>query len=360
MKRRNFVSSLATGAGISALAAPAIAADNPQVRWRLTSSFPKSLDTAFGGAEFLADRVSRLTEGKFQIRVFAAGEIAPALQATDAVQSGSVECCHTNSYYNVGKNMGFAFETALPFGLNYRQQNAWIYYGGGLPLLREFYKDFGLVNFPGGNTGAQMGGWYRAPIKSVSEVKGLKIRIAGVAGQVWARMGAVPQNIPGGDIYPALERGVIDAAEWIGPYDDEKLGFYKIAKHYFTPGWWEPSSQFSFFVNAAEWAKLPKPYQEAFEVAAAEVNLNMMAEYDAKNPAALKRLVANGVQLHRYPLDLMKTAQKTAFDFYEEEAARNPAFKKIYTAWSKFREDSITWFSVAEQGYDSFAYANRG
>ena len=360
MNRRKFVSSVASGAGVAAMAAPAIAADGPTIRWRLTSSYPKSLDTVFGGAEILSERVSKLTEGKFQIRVFAAGEIAPALQALDATQAGSVECCHTNSYYSVGKNMAFGFETALPFGMNTRQHNAWIYYGGGMQLLREFYRDYGVINFPGGNTGAQMGGWYRSPIKSLADVKGMKIRIPGLGGQVWARLGAVPQNIPGGDIYPALERGVIDAAEWIGPYDDEKLGFHKVAKHYFTPGWWEPCSQFSFFVNAAEWAKLPKSYQEAFEVAAAEVNLNMMAEYDAKNPAALRRLVANGVQLHRYPLEILRAAQKTAFEFYDEEAGRNPAFRKIYTAWAKAREDAMTWFSVSEQGYDAFAYANRG
>ncbi|HMN83654.1 MAG TPA: TRAP transporter substrate-binding protein [Burkholderiaceae bacterium] len=358
MQRRKFVSTLAAS-GAAVGAAPAAVAQS-QVRWRLASSYPKALDTVYGGAEMLSDRVSRLTDGRFRITAHAAGELSPPLQVLDAVQAGSVECCHTNSYYFVGKNMAFGFETALPFGLNTRQQNAWIYHGGGMELLREFYRDFNVMNFPGGNTGAQMGGWFREPIKGLADVKGLKIRIPGIGGQVWARMGAVPQNIPGGDIYPSLERGVIDAAEWIGPYDDEKLGFYKIAKHYFTPGWWEPSSQFSFFVNAAEFAKLPKPFQEAFEVAAAEVNLNMMAEYDAKNPLALRRLVGAGVTLHRYPVDLMRAAQKTAFEFYDEEAAKNPAFRKIYTAWRKARDDAQTWFSVAEQSYDAFASANRG
>jgi TRAP-type mannitol/chloroaromatic compound transport system substrate-binding protein len=356
MQRRKFVNTLAAS-GVTLASAPVLA--QTQVRWRLASSYPKSLDTVYGGAEMLADRVSKLTDGQFQIRVFAAGEIAPALQALDAVQNDSVECCHTNSYYYVGKNMAFGFETALPFGLNTRQQNAWMYYGGGMELVREFYRDYKVMNFPGGNTGAQMGGWFRQPIKSLAEVKGLKIRIPGVGGQVWARLGAVPQNIPGGDIYPSLERGVIDAAEWIGPYDDEKLGFYKIAKNYYTPGWWEPSSQFSFFVNTAEWTKLPKQFQQAFEVAAAEVNLNMMAEYDAKNPAALKRLVANGVTLQRYPVELMRAAQKAAFEFYDEEAAKNAAFRKIYVSWRKFREDAQTWSGVAEQAYDSFASANK-
>jgi TRAP-type mannitol/chloroaromatic compound transport system substrate-binding protein len=358
MSRRQFLSRTGAAAAATAtLAAPAIAQTTPTVRWRLTSSYPKSLDTVYGGAEILADRVRKLTDGKFDIRVFAAGEIAPGLQALDAVQNNSVECCHTNSYYYIGKNMAFGFETALPFGLTTRQQNAWIYYGGGMDLLREFYKDYGVVNFPGGNTGTQMGGWFRTPFKTLADLKGLKIRIPGLGGQVWLRMGAVPQNIAGGDIYPALERGTIDATEWIGPYDDEKLGFYKIAKHYYTPGWWEPSSQFSFFVNASEWAKLPKAFQEAFAVAAAEVNLNMMAEYDAKNPVALKRLIAAGITLHRYPTDILRAAQKIALDMYEEEAAKNAAFRKIYASWKKHREDSYAWFSVAEQGYENFAYA---
>ena len=358
MSRRQFLSRTGVAAAATAsLAAPAIAQTTPAVRWRLTSSYPKSLDTVYGGAEMLADRVRKLTDGKFDIRVFAAGEIVPGLQAMDAVQNNAVECCHTNSYYYIGKNMAFGFETALPFGMTTRQQNGWIYYGGGMELLREFYKDFGVINFPGGNTGTQMGGWFRTPFKTLADLKGLKIRIPGLGGQVWLRMGAVPQNIPGGDIYPALERGTIDATEWIGPYDDEKLGFYKIAKHYYTPGWWEPSSQFSFFVNAAEWAKLPKTYQEAFSVAAAEVNLNMMAEYDAKNPVALKRLIGAGVTLHRYPAEILRAAQKISFDMYEEEAGKNPAFRKIYTSWKKHREDAYTWFSIAEQGYESFAYS---
>ena len=360
MTRRLFLSRAGAAAAAGAtLAAPAIAQSLPAVRWRLTSSYPKSLDTVYGGGEQLADRVRKLTDGKFDIRVFAAGEIVPGLQALDAVQNNSVECCHTNSYYYIGKNMSFGFETALPFGLTTRQHNAWMYYGGGMELLRDFYKEYGVMNFPGGNTGTQMGGWFRTPFKTLSDLKGLKIRIPGLGGQVWLRMGAVPQNIPGGDIYPALERGTIDATEWIGPYDDEKLGFYKIAKHYYTPGWWEPSSQFSYFVNTAEWNKLPKPYQEAFAVAAAEVNLNMMAEYDAKNPVALKRLISNGVTLHRYPTDILKAAMKISLDMYEEEATNNAGFRKIYASWKKAREDGYAWFAIAEQGYEGFAYSNK-
>lgn len=359
MKRRAFLQRASTVGLAAAAASPAVLAAEPAVQWRLTSSFPKNLDTIYGGAELLAKRVAQLTDGKFQIKIFAAGEIVPALQALDAVQNGTVQACHTTSYYYVGKNKAFAFDTCLPFGLTARQQNAWVYFGGGLPLLREFYRDYGVVNFPGGNTGAQMGGWWRDEIKSLADLKGKKMRIPGIGGEIMARLGAVPQNLAGGDIYAALEKGAIDAAEFVGPYDDEKLGFYKVAKHYAYPGWWEPGPMVSFLVNAAEWAKLPKTYQAAFETAAAEANVTMLAEYDAKNPAALGRLLQNGVKLFRYPNDLMAAAQKEAFALYEDEAAKNPAFKKLYEPWKKFRAQQQAWFNTCEQAMEDFMYANR-
>ena len=332
------------------------AADLPTVRWRLASSFPKSLDILFGGAELLADRVSRMTAGKFQIRTFAAGEIIPGAKVLDAVQDGTVECGHTASYYYVGKNIAFAFDTALPFGLTARQQNAWLYAGGGLKAMRALFNDYHIINFPGGNTGTQMGGWFRAPIQSLADLKGLKMRIPGPGGQVMARLGAVPQAIAPTDIYPALERGAIDATEFVGPYDDEKLGFYKVAKHYYYPGWWEGSAMLSFLVNLKQWQALPEPYQMAFQCAAAEANVTMLAEYDARNPPALARLLRHGTKLHPFPKDLMLAARKAAFEMYDEEAAKNPVFKKIYTEWRKFGDNSRQWFKVAESTYENFLY----
>ena len=358
LSRRKFISG-AAGAGAATLAAPAIGQSAPQVRWRLASSYPKSLDTVYGGAELLAKRVEALTGGKFQIRVFAAGELVPGLQVADAVQSGNVECGHTNSYYYIGKNKAFAFETTVPFGINQRQQNAWMYYGGGKELVADFLKEYNIVSFPGGNTGAQMGGWFRKEVKSLAELKGLKIRIAGLGGEVFAKLGAVPQQIAGGDIYPSLEKGTIDAAEWVGPYDDEKLGFYKVAKNYYYPGWWEPNSAYSFYVNKAEWDKLPKDYQAAFEAASYAVNADMMAEYDAKNPAALKRLISNGVKLLPFAPEILKAAQAAAYGLYDEEAAKNPAFKKIFLSWLKFREDQLAWHRVAEHTMATFSFANK-
>ncbi len=361
MKRRSFLTSAGVGVAASTLAAPAIAQTQPEIRWRLASSFPKTLDTIYGGAEIIAKRVAAITDGKFQIRVFAAGEIVPGLQVLDAVQNGTVECGHTASYYYVGKDPTFTFDSTVPFGLNARQQNAWIQQGGGMELLREFFKGYNTINFPAGNTGTQMGGWFRKEVKSVADLQGLKFRIGGFAGQVVSKLGAVPQQIAGGDIYPALEKGTIDAAEWIGPYDDEKLGFNKVAKYYYYPGWWEGGLNVSALVNQQQWEQLPKTYQAAFEAACHEATIIMNAKYDVENPAALRRLVAGGAQLRPFPRDVMEACYKAAFELYDETAKSNPKFAKIYEPWKKFREESYLWFRVAENSFDNFVFtAKRG
>jgi len=354
MERRKFLQHAGLTGILAAGAAPAIAQSAPAIKWRLTSSFPKSLDTIYGGAEVLANRVKAMTGGKFDIQVFASGEIAPGGQALDVTQNGTVDCCHTCSYYYVGKDKTFAFGTAVPFGMNCRQMNAWIYYGGGQKLLDEFYSNYNIVSFAGGNTGVQMGGWFRKEINTLADVKGVKMRIAGLGGAVFSALGMVTQQIPGSDIYPALEKGTIDAAEWVGPYDDEKLGFYKVAKNYYFPGWWEPGPVIHFFVNKDAWAKLPKEYQEAFQAAAYEANVTMMAEYDHKNPAALVRLVGQGVKLKKYSAEILEAAYKAAVDLYNDESAKNPAFKKIYTEYLKYQKTQNQWFGVAELGMDAF------
>jgi len=358
MERREFLKQaglgLAAGAGVAA--APAMAASLPEVKWRLASSFPKTLDTIYGAAETLSKRVAKLTDGKFQIRVFGGGELVPGLQVLDAVSQGTVQCGHTAGYYYVGKNKAFAFDTAIPFGLTARQQNAWYYFGNGLSMMRELYKEYGLINFPGGNTGTQMGGWFRKEIKSLADLKGLKMRIPGIGGEIMSKLGVVTQSLPGGDIYPSLEKGTIDAAEWVGPYDDEKLGLYKVAKHYYYPGWWEGGPTLSFIVNIKEWEKLPEAYRQAFDVAAAEANLLMLAEYDAKNPAALGRLLKGGAVLHPFPRDVMEAALKASNALYDEESRKNPTFKKIYESWRRFRNDEFQWFRIAEAAYDEFAF----
>src|SRR5271166_2963676 len=261
MKRRDFLKVSASGAAVAAVASPAIAQSSPEIKWRMTSSFPKSLDTLYGASVEFAKYVADMTDNKFQIQVFSAGEVVPGLQALDATSNGTVEMSHTVSYYYVGKDPTFAIYASVPFGLNARQQNSWWYQGGGQELGNEFFKKFGLIAFPCGNTGTQMGGWFRKEVKTVADLSGLKFRIGGIAGQVLQKVGVVPQQLAGGDIYPALEKGTIDAAEWVGPYDDEKLGFAKVAKFYYYPGWWEGGAMLHNFINLAKWNELPKSYQ---------------------------------------------------------------------------------------------------
>ncbi|TBW40927.1 ABC transporter substrate-binding protein [Siculibacillus lacustris] len=358
MKRRQFLRAASIGAlGGAAglpLAAPAIAQSAPKIEWRLTSSFPKSLDTIYGGAELLARTVAEATDGAFRIQVFAAGELVPGLQAADAVSDGTLEMAHTCSYYYVGKDPAFCWGTAAPFGLNGRQLNAWFYHGGGNELLDRFYDRWGFVALPGGNTGTQMGGWFRKEIRTLSDLAGLKMRIGGIAGRVLAKLGAVPQQIAGGDIYPALEKGTIDGAEWVGPYDDEKLGLHKVAPHYYYPGWWEGGAAIHFFIDKAKWLDLPPAYRAILTSAAAQANVDMQAKYDARNPAAIKRLVQAGAQLHPFPVEVMDAALRAANELYAEIGRDNPWFKTLHESVMAFRADEYLWWQVAEFGYDAF------
>jgi TRAP-type mannitol/chloroaromatic compound transport system substrate-binding protein len=354
MKRREFITVAGAGLAAGAVAKPAIAQSNPEIRWRLTSGFPKSLDTIYGAADFLARYVSDATEGKFVIQPFAAGEIVGTFQAADAVGGGTVEMAHTASYYYVGKDPTFAAGAALPFTLNARQQNAWMYHGGGIDLVNEFMAKHNIHALPGGNTGTQMGGWFRKEIKSVQDLAGLKMRIAGVAGQVMAKMGVIPQQVAGGDIYPSLERGTIDAAEWIGPYDDEKLGFQKVAPFYYYPGWWEGGLTLHFYFNKAKWDELPKHYKAIVESASMAANLDMLAKYDARNPAALRRLVGAGAQLRPFPQDVLEESYKATNEVYEEISSKNADFKKTLDSIRAFRNEEYLWFQVGEYSFDTF------
>jgi TRAP-type mannitol/chloroaromatic compound transport system substrate-binding protein len=346
------------GAAASTLAAPAIA-QTADLRWRLASSFPKSLDTLFGTAEHVAKRVHDATGGKFQIRVSAAGEIVPPFGVADAVQSGTVEMCHTASYYFIGKDPTFAFDTALPFGLNARQQTAWLYTGGGRELMADFFKGYNLQVFPCGNTGTQMGGWFRKEIKSLEDLKGLKFRIAGFAGNVLQKLGVVPQQIPANEVYPSLEKGTIDAAEWVGPYDDEKLGLNKVAPFYYYPAFWEGSAQLSVFINLEQWNGLSSEYKTVVEIACADAHNHMQSRYDVDNPAALRRLIAGGAKLKAFPNDVMTAALIATNQLYDETAKANEKFAKVYESWRKFRDDELQWFSVGENTFDSFQVRNR-
>lgn len=357
MKRRTFLTSAAALAG-GAIAAPAIA-QTSSVRWRMATSWPKSLDTLYGSAVALCERVSQLTEGRFQIQPFAGGEIVGPIQVFDATSTGTVECSHTLSSYFIGKNPAYGFDGGLPFGLNTRQQQAWMHSGGGLALMRELFRKSNIVPFPVGNVGVQMGGWFRREINTVDDLKGLKFRVGGFGGIVMSKLGVVPQQIAAGDIYAALERGTIDAAEWIGPYDDDKLGLQKVAQYYYTPGWWEGSAQITSFVHAGAWEGLPPLFKAAFETAANEQNVLMMAKYDAGNPAALKRLVGAGAQLRSFPRPVLEACQKATQETLDELALKNEDFKRIYQSWKSFADDSNTWFRVAELNLDAFRFTTQ-
>ncbi len=356
--RRQFIKTAAVGgaaaAAAAAVASPAVAQGMPEIKWRLTSSFPKSLDTLYGAAELFSKTLAEITDNKFQVQVFAGGEIVPGLQAADAVTNATVEMAHTASYYYWGKDPTFAFGTAVPFGLNQRMQDAWMYEGGGVDLMNEFYAKHSIFGLPMGNTGAQMGGWYRKEIKTVDDIKGLKMRIGGFAGAVLSKLGGVPQQIAGGDIYPALEKGTLDACEWVGPYDDEKLGFFKVAKYYYYPGWWEGQAMLHLFINKAKWDSLPKVYQAAVKAAAQTANTHMMAKYDVGNAAALRRLVAAGTELRPFSEAVLDACFKAANDTYAEITAKNEGFKKVYEAMKAARADNYLWFQLSENTYDTY------
>ncbi len=358
MDRRSVIKNAGLAGVLVAGVAPAVQAQ-ATIRWRLSSSFPKALDTIHGAADVFAQNVKSMSGGKFEISVHAAGEITPPFGVVDAVQQGSIEMAHTAPYYFFGKNEAFALGCAIPFGMNSRQMTAWMYEGNGLKLMREFYAKYNMISFPGGNTGAQMGGWYRKEIKTVADIKGLKMRIGGFAGRVLERMGGVPQNIPGGEIYTSLEKGTIDAAEWIGPYDDQKLGFNKVAPFYYYPGWWEGGPQLDFFINQKAYDALSAENKAIVGAAAAVAHTTMQAKYDAKNPGALKELVGKGTKLRAFPDAVMKGAFKQSMAVYEELNEKNPDWKKIYGDYRKFQADQNLWFRFTEMTFDKFMQAQK-
>ncbi|WP_413168281.1 TRAP transporter substrate-binding protein [Capilliphycus salinus ALCB114379] len=366
MKRRTFLQrSTLTAVGTAAIAAcsrepatesePVTSPGRPFVRWRMATSWPKSLTFTFGTAEQLCQRVSHLTDGRFAITPFEAGEIAPGLEVLSAVEAGTAECGHTASFYYIERVPALAFGTGVPFGLNAQQQQAWLQSGGGLAALQSLYAELGVRNFPGGSTGGQMGGWFKREVNTLADLKGLKMRIPGLGGEVMARLGMEVRVLSSDQIFDDLDSGKLDAAEWVCPHDDEQLGLNRVAPYYYFPGWWEPGTTYEFQVNLAAWQKLPSQYRAAFEVAAAEANTRMLANYDAANGQALQRLLSRGTQLRQFSPEILQAAQNIAFELYEEKASKDLIFKQTYQQWKAFRSQVYQWHRVSELGFISFA-----
>ncbi len=333
----------------------------PEITWEIATSWPVALDTIFGGAQTFAERVTAMTSGKFTMTARAAGELAPGLEVLNVVEQNSVQIGHTASYYYIGKSPITAFGTALPFGLTARQQNAWLYEGGGLAMLQELYAEkFNVIQFPAGNTGAQMGGWFNKEVNTAADLQGLKIRIPGLGGQVMDKLGATVQVLPGGEIFQALQTGAIDAAEWVGPYDDEKLGFQNVTKYYYYPGWWEPGPSLEVQINLDEWNKLPQEYQEIIKTAAYEANMTMLARYDAKNFDALQRLQnESDMELRPFSDEILKAAEDASFTLYDEFSANDSDFAAVFTEWKKFRDGIQAWHGLNETRYLTYIGSER-
>lgn len=366
MKRRNLLSYGAIATSAATLAAcsktaskalpPVATSSQPIIRWRMATGWNKSLNVVFGAIDRFCQRVSQATNGRFSITPYEAGDIASALEVLDVVSNATVECGYTAGYHYIKKHPAFGFSTSVPFGLNAQQQNAWLYYGGGLEALQKIYSDYGVLFFPGGNTGAQMGGWFTREINTVADLKGLKMRIPGLGGEVLKRLGVEVQLQQGKDLFKALESGEIEGAEWVGPYEDEKLGLDRVAPFYYYPGWWEPSTMYEFQVNQAAWNSLPKEYQAIFQSAAVEANMTIQAQYDAVNGEALERLTLKGIKLLPYSTEILQAAEKEAFFLYEETASQNAAFKVVYEQWKTFRTQVYRWNQINDLSFASFTF----
>jgi TRAP-type mannitol/chloroaromatic compound transport system substrate-binding protein len=379
MNRREFLTNVATkaaggaviglAAGCSFGATPAaqevqqaVAQDSalPELKWDMATSWTPAVDILYGTAQLFTDTVKTLTGGRFEISARAAGELAPGTQVLDVVAQGAVPIGHTASYYYIGKTPATAFGTTLPFGLTAQQQNAWLYAGGGLELMQQLFAEkFNVLPLPAGNTGMQMGGWFRKEINSVADLQGLKMRIAGLGGQVMAKLGVNVQVLAAGEIFQALQTGAVDAAEWVGPYDDEKLGLNTVADYYYRPGWWEPGSSLEVNVNLDEWNKLPELYQVAIQTAAAQANLVMLSRYEAANDAALNRLVEGGTQLREYSPEIMAAAYQAWLGLVDEFSAADADFKAIYEQWNAFRSNIYAWNKTNEFSFVNFVF-NQG
>ena len=320
-------------------------------KWRLVTTWPKNLPGLGTAPENFVKLVDRMSNGRLQIKVYGAGEIVPALEVFSAVSGGTAEMGHGAAYYWKGKIPASVFFTSIPFGMNAQEMNGWFHYGDGLELWREAYAPFDLIPFAGGNTGVQMGGWFNREINSLADFKGLKMRIPGLGGEVFTGAGGEAVNIPGGELYTSMQTGVIDATEWVGPYNDLAFGFPEVAKYYYTPGWHEPGASLEFIVNKEAFASLPEDLQAIVEVATRAINADMLDEYTARNNRALQQIRDKGVELREFPEDVVEELKKVAWQVYADSAAKDPLFKKVYESYSEFQQGVSAYHKISEEAY---------
>lgn len=356
MERREFLkttgTAVAAAAAATAMAAPAVIAKEKTYSWKMVTTWPPNLPVLQDGAVRFAKRVEEASGGRLKIKVFAGGELVPALGVFDAVSQGTVQCGSGASYYWAGKVPAAQWFAAVPFGLNAQGINAWFYGGGGLELWEEVYAPFNLIARPQGNTGVQMGGWYRKEINTMADFKGLKMRIPGLGGKVLAKAGGTVVLLPGGEIFTSLERGVLDATEWVGPMHDLRMGFYKAAPYYYYPGWHEPGTCLEVMFNKKAYEELPADLQLIVDSVAAETNLWSLCQFEAGNGAALQELISkHDVKFRRFPDSLIDELRKMAAEVLEEEAAKDAMSKKVHEAFKKFKAQVGVWGSVSEKAY---------
>ena len=325
--------------------------NQPKFRWRMATSWPKSLQVLFETADLFCQQVSIMTNGNFVITPYPAGELTEGLKVFQGVRDGTVQCGHSASYYYLEYGKALAFGATIPFGLTAAQQNAWLYFGGGLEAIQEMYAELGIINFPGGNTGTQMGGWFKQQVETIQDFQGLRMRVPGIGGLILKELGAQIVSLPGDRIFSALENGTVDAAEWKNPHADLTLGLNKVAPYYYYPGWWEPGTSYEFQVNLTEWDKLPTEYQEIFKAAAIDVNTKMLAKFNAVNGKALEQIILSGTKLLPFSQEILQAAYEKAFVLYEEMAATDQKFKQIYRQWQTFRTEIQTWNSINELAF---------
>jgi len=358
MKRRDFIktsgigtAALATASG-GLLSAPAVASSNKKIKWKMVTTWPKNFPGLGTGANNLAKLITEMSGGRLSVKVYGAKELVPAFEVFDAVSGGAAEMGHGAAYYWKGKSEAFQFFTAVPFGLTAQEMNGWLFYGGGMQLWEKAYADFNLLPLACGNTGVQMGGWFNKQIKNIKDLKGLKMRIPGLGGEVLKRAGGTPVTLPGGELFTALKSGNIDATEWVGPYNDLAFGLYKAAKYYYYPGWHEPGPTMEALVNKKAFDKLPKDLQSIVRTAALAVNNDMLAEYTARNNAALNILVnKHKVDVRKYPDDVLKKLSGLSDSVVAELASKDKMSNAIYQSYKKFRDNVVAYHSISEEAY---------